>query len=94
MMGGIGVMAGLGWPGMVTMLLFWAGVVVLVIWGVSSLCPGRRPAAESGAVATPHHEAAIGMARQALAEALISGQTVQIEEMRSYLHDLFGAATP
>lgn len=53
----------------------------------------------------PHHEAAIGMARQALeeserpeihtlAEAIISSQSAEIEEMRGYLRDFFGVATP
>ncbi|NJO82044.1 MAG: DUF305 domain-containing protein [Blastochloris sp.] len=49
----------------------------------------------------PHHEAAIGMAEQvlaeserpelhALAEAIITSQTAEIEEMRGYLRDFFG----
>jgi uncharacterized protein (DUF305 family) len=53
----------------------------------------------------PHHEAAISMAEQALdesdrpeirtlAEAIISSQTAEIEEMRGYLRDFFGVATP
>jgi uncharacterized protein (DUF305 family) len=53
----------------------------------------------------PHHEAAIGMARQALdesrraevralAEAIIASQTAEVAEMRGYLRDLFGVATP
>ena len=52
----------------------------------------------------PHHEAAISMAEQALeesdrpeirtlAEAIISSQTAEIEEMRGYLRDFFGADT-
>jgi uncharacterized protein (DUF305 family) len=53
----------------------------------------------------PHHEAAISMARQALeesqrpeirtlAEAIISSQTAEIEEMGVCLRDFFGATTP
>lgn len=53
----------------------------------------------------PHHEAAISMAEQALeesdrpeirtlAEAIISSQTAEITEMRGYLRDFFGVATP
>ncbi|GAB4430398.1 MAG: hypothetical protein OHK0015_15540 [Chloroflexi bacterium OHK40] len=53
----------------------------------------------------PHHEAAISMAEQALAEserpelralaeAIISSQTAEIDEMRRYLRDFFGIATP
>jgi uncharacterized protein (DUF305 family) len=53
----------------------------------------------------PHHEAAISMAQQALetserpelralAEAIISSQTAEIEEMRGYLRDFYGVKTP
>jgi uncharacterized protein (DUF305 family) len=53
----------------------------------------------------PHHEAAISMARQALdeserpemrglAEAIISSQTAEIDEMHGYLRDFFGVTTP
>jgi uncharacterized protein (DUF305 family) len=53
----------------------------------------------------PHHEAAIGMAHQALdesqraeirglAEAIIASQTAEVAEMRGYLRDFFGVATP
>ena len=42
MMSGFGLMAGVGWLGMLTMLLFWVGVLALVIWGVSNLFPTRQ----------------------------------------------------
>ncbi|HMQ29075.1 MAG TPA: hypothetical protein PKD53_00035 [Chloroflexaceae bacterium] len=50
MMSGFGVMAGLGWLGMLTMLLFWVGVLALVIWGVSNLFPTRQLTTETDAV--------------------------------------------
>ena len=50
MMGGAGMMAGFGWLGMATMVLFWVGVLVLVIWGVSNLFPTRRLATETDAI--------------------------------------------
>lgn len=50
MMSGIGVMGGLGWLGMVTMLLFWAGVLALLIWGVVNLFPTRSLATEMDAI--------------------------------------------
>ncbi len=37
MMGGFGMMTGLGWLGMLTMVLFWIGVLLLVVWGLSNL---------------------------------------------------------
>lgn len=53
----------------------------------------------------PHHEAAISMAEQALdeserpeiralAEAIISSQRAEIDEMRGYLSDFYGVTTP
>lgn len=35
MMGGM--MAGMGWLGMLTMALFWIGVILLIVWGVNNL---------------------------------------------------------
>lgn len=42
MMGGWGMMAGMGWPGILAMVLFWLGVILLVLWGVSGLFPAQR----------------------------------------------------
>jgi putative membrane protein len=50
MMSAFGMMAGMGWLGILTMLLFWVGVLALVIWGVSNLSPTPRLATESDAV--------------------------------------------
>jgi putative membrane protein len=50
MMGGFGIMAGMGWLGIVTMLLFWAGVLALVVWGLSNLFPAQRTNTEIDAV--------------------------------------------
>jgi putative membrane protein len=50
MMSGFGMLAGMGWLGVLTMLLFWAGVLALVIWGVSNLFPTRPLATEPDAV--------------------------------------------
>lgn len=42
MMGGMGMMTGMGWLGILTMALFWIGVIVLVVWGLSGLFPTRQ----------------------------------------------------
>ena len=42
MMGGFGLTAGFGWLGMLVMGLFWVGVIVLVVWGLSSLFSSRQ----------------------------------------------------
>jgi putative membrane protein len=46
MMHGYGMMAGLGWLGMLVMAMFWIGVILLVVWGLSSVLSGQRPRAE------------------------------------------------
>ena len=43
MMGGYGLMAGFGWVGMLVMALFWIGVILLIVWGVSNLASPRQP---------------------------------------------------
>jgi putative membrane protein len=42
MMGGYGMMAGMGWLGILVMALFWVGVILLVVWGLSNAFPSRR----------------------------------------------------
>jgi putative membrane protein len=49
MMGGYGMMAGMGWLGMLMMALFWIGVVLLVAWGLSSMFSTRRQNVEPDA---------------------------------------------
>ena len=49
MMGGYGMMAGMGWLGLLMMALFWVGVILLVVWGLSNAFPGRRQPAEPDA---------------------------------------------
>lgn len=39
MMGGFGMMAGAGWLGLLTTGLFWIGIILLAVWGVSVLFP-------------------------------------------------------
>ena len=42
MMGGFGMMAGLGWLGYLTMIVFWIGMLLLIVWAVSALFPANR----------------------------------------------------
>jgi len=49
MMGGYGMMAGFGWLGILVMALFWVGVILLVVWGLSNAFPSQRQAAEPDA---------------------------------------------
>lgn len=50
MMGGYGLMAGMGWLGLLAMALFWIGIIALVFWGVSNLFPNRRSDVEPDAL--------------------------------------------
>jgi uncharacterized membrane protein len=36
MMSGTSMMAGMGWPGLLVILLLWGGVIALTLWGVSA----------------------------------------------------------
>jgi putative membrane protein len=47
---GPGMMGGFGWLGMLTMLLFWIGVIALVVWAFSNLVPARQAPVEPDAV--------------------------------------------
>ncbi len=49
MMGGYGMMAGMGWLGLLLMALFWIGVILLVVWGLSNAFPRQRQSAEPDA---------------------------------------------
>ena len=49
MMGGYGMMAGMGWLGLLLMALFWVGVILLVVWGLSNAFPRQRQSAEPDA---------------------------------------------
>jgi putative membrane protein len=49
MIGGYGMMAGMGWLGLLMMALFWIGVILLVVWGLSNAFPSRRQAIEPDA---------------------------------------------
>jgi putative membrane protein len=44
------MMAGMGWPMLLLMLLFWGGVIALVLWGVSGLFPAGRASVEADAL--------------------------------------------
>lgn len=50
MIGSYGLMAGMGWLGILTMVLFWIGIVVLVVWGLSNLFPARQTSIEPDAI--------------------------------------------
>ena len=50
MMGGYGMMGGLGWLGLLTMALFWIGVIALVVCGLGSLFSARQPINEPDAL--------------------------------------------
>jgi putative membrane protein len=46
---GPGMMGAFGWLGMLTMLLFWIGVIALVVWALSTLVGARQTPVEPDA---------------------------------------------
>jgi putative membrane protein len=50
MMGSYGMMGGFGWLGILTMLLFWIGVIALIVWGLINLFPARQASVEPDAL--------------------------------------------
>jgi putative membrane protein len=50
MMSGTSMMAGMGWPGLLLMLVLWGGVIALILWGVSGLFPAGRVSVEADAL--------------------------------------------
>lgn len=75
MMGGMGMMAGMGWLGIVAMVLFWLGVILLSVWGLSALFPIQQ------STATPD---ALEILRQRFARGDISRE--EFEQARQLLH--------
>jgi putative membrane protein len=51
MMSGTGMMTGMGWLGMLLMLLLWGGTIALILWGVSGLFPSEAVHIEADALA-------------------------------------------
>lgn len=49
-MNGASMMAGMGWPGLLLVLLLWGGVVIFALWGVSSPFPRGRVRIEADAL--------------------------------------------
>ena len=45
---GWGSLGAFGWIGMVGMLMFWFGLIALVVWGLSRVGGGRGTAVSSG----------------------------------------------
>lgn len=50
MMNGASMMAGMGWSGILLMLLLWGAVIALILWGVSGLFPAGRMHVEADAL--------------------------------------------
>ncbi len=50
MMNGTSMMAGMGWPGILMLLLLWGGAIALILWGASSLFPAGRVDVEADAL--------------------------------------------
>lgn len=67
---GWGHMGGWGWVGMIFMLLFWFGVVALIVWAIAGLRPGRTPTTIEG----PRGDRALTLLRERYARGEITDQ--------------------
>ena len=47
---GYGMMGAFGWLGMLTMLLFWVGIIALVVWALINLFPAGQISVEPDAL--------------------------------------------
>lgn len=47
---GPGMMGAFGWLGMLTMLLFWIGIIALVVWALINLFPAPQASVEPDAL--------------------------------------------
>jgi hypothetical protein len=45
------IIAGMGWPSVLLLLLLWGGAIALVLWGLSSLFPAGRERTEANVLA-------------------------------------------
>jgi uncharacterized membrane protein len=81
MMHGYDMFGGMGWMGMGAMLLFWLGVIALVIWGIYGLFPRGRSAAET-------EKDAIEIVRRRYASGAISREEYlqAVETLRAAAH--------
>ncbi len=50
MMNDTSMLAGIGWPGVLLMLLLWGGAIALILWGISGLFPTRQVHIEADAL--------------------------------------------
>jgi putative membrane protein len=90
MMSGTGMMAGMGWPGMLLMLLLWGGAIALILWGVSGLFPSGAVHIEADALAILRRRYARGeISRE---EFLQARETLRLDEPGHAHHTHDGAS--
>lgn len=49
MMGGYNMIGGMGWLGMLLMVLLWIGVIALIVWGLMSMFRAQQRVSEPDA---------------------------------------------
>ena len=77
------MMAGMGWSGILLMLLLWGGAITLVLWGISSLFPAGRVDVEADALEILHRRYARGeISRQEFLQASDTLRPGELEHPR------------
>ena len=90
MMSQTGMMTGMGWAGLLLMLLLWGGVIALILWGVSGLFPSGAVHVEADALAILRRRYARGeISRE---EFLQARETLRLDEPEHAHHTPDGAS--
>jgi putative membrane protein len=81
MMNGTSMMAGMGWPGVLLMLLLWGGAIALILWGISGLFPTGHMHVEADALEILRQRYARGeISRQEFLQASESLRPTELEK--------------
>jgi uncharacterized membrane protein len=84
MINGASMMAGMGWPGMLMLLILWGGAIALILWGASSLFPAGSVYVEADALAILRKRYARGEISRA--EFLQAHETLRTDELERSHH--------
>jgi putative membrane protein len=89
-MSGTGMMTGMGWPGLLLMLLLWGGAIALILWGVSGPFPSGAVHAEADALAILRRRYARGEINRE--EFLQARETLRLDDSERAHHTHDGAS--
>jgi uncharacterized membrane protein len=84
MLSGTSMLTGMGWPGLVLLLVLWGGALALILWGSSSRFPAGRSTTATDALTILQQRYARGeISRE---EFLQASETIYQPEPAAYRH--------